>query len=154
MKKYLITVNGNKYEVEVEEIASGETVRYTAQEREKPAQDTVPAQASTATSTTKATTAAAADAATNTAPAAQAKEETVSAGVPSGAHTVTAPMPGVILSVNVNTGDTVKRGDVLLVLEAMKMENEIVAPVDGKIASVNVGKGASVNVGDVLVSIS
>ena len=63
--------------------------------------------------------------------------------------TITAPMPGTILKVNVNAGDAVKKGQVLLILEAMKMENEIVAPADGKIASVNVAKGTSVNAGDV-----
>jgi biotin carboxyl carrier protein len=62
-------------------------------------------------------------------------------------------MPGVIVDINVNTGDAVKKGDILLILEAMKMENEIVSPVDGNITSVNVSKGASVNAGDVLLSI-
>lgn len=68
-----------------------------------------------------------------------------------GSKPITAPMPGTILSVNVNSGDTVKSGQVLIVLEAMKMENEIMAPVDCRIASVKVQKGASVNSGDVLI---
>lgn len=68
-----------------------------------------------------------------------------------GGKPITAPMPGTILSVNVNSGDTVKSGQVLIVLEAMKMENEIMAPVDCRIASVKVQKGASVNSGDVLI---
>jgi biotin carboxyl carrier protein len=60
-------------------------------------------------------------------------------------------MPGTVLDIKVAAGDTVKNGDVLLILEAMKMENEIVASGDGKVVSVNVTKGASVNAGDVLV---
>jgi len=73
-----------------------------------------------------------------------------SAPVSAGATTVSAPMPGTILSVNVNAGATVKEGDVLMILEAMKMENEIMAPKAGKIASVSAAKGASVKTGDVL----
>jgi len=66
---------------------------------------------------------------------------------------VKSPMPGTIVSVKVNEGDNVKAGDVLLVLEAMKMENEIVAPIDGKITLVNTSKGANVVGGDVLITI-
>lgn len=68
-----------------------------------------------------------------------------------GSKPITAPMPGTILSVNVNNGDSVKSGQVLIVLEAMKMENEIMAPVDCRISSVKVQKGASVNSGDILI---
>jgi len=63
-------------------------------------------------------------------------------------------MPGTIVKVNVAEGDVVKKGTVLLVLEAMKMENEIMAPVDGTIAQINVAKGAAVNTGDLLLVIS
>ena len=73
--------------------------------------------------------------------------------VPAGACTVTAPMPGTILKVNVSVGDKVKKGQILLILEAMKMENEIVAAGDSTVATVNVSKGSSVNAGDVLVSL-
>ena len=69
---------------------------------------------------------------------------------PAGGEKVTAPMPGNILSVNVAAGDTVKRGQVLLILEAMKMENEIMAPCDGVIASVNTSKGSAVESGALL----
>lgn len=63
---------------------------------------------------------------------------------------VTAPMPGTILSVNVAVGDIAKRGQVLMVLEAMKMENEILSPIDGRILSVNTAKGATVESGALL----
>ena len=71
-----------------------------------------------------------------------------------GAVAVKAPMPGNILDVKVKAGDSVKAGDVLAILEAMKMENEIVAPQDGTVASVNVNKGDTVNSGDTLVSMN
>ena len=66
---------------------------------------------------------------------------------------VKAPMPGKILDVKVSQGQNVKRGDVLMVLEAMKMENEIVAPEDGTVASVQVSAGSVVEAGDVLASL-
>ena len=66
---------------------------------------------------------------------------------------VTSPMPGTILDVKCTTGAAVKKGDVLLILEAMKMENEIVSPADGTVKQVAVEKGASVGSGDVLVVI-
>lgn len=67
---------------------------------------------------------------------------------------VSAPMPGTIVSVNVSSGQSVKKGDVLVVLEAMKMENEIKAPVDGTVSSVAVNKGESVDTGATLVTIA
>ena len=72
------------------------------------------------------------------------------AAAPAGGEKVSAPMPGNILSVNVNVGDTVKRGQVLMILEAMKMENEIMSPCDGKVASINTSKGATVETGALL----
>jgi len=74
--------------------------------------------------------------------------------IPQGAVAVKAPMPGTIMKVNVTAGQAVKKGDVLCVLEAMKMENDISAPQDGVVASVNVQKGASVQGEEVLVTLN
>ena len=71
-----------------------------------------------------------------------------------GATKVTSPMPGTILAVKVSAGQEVKKGDVICVLEAMKMENDIPAPQDGVLASINIQKGASVNAGDVLATLN
>ena len=86
------------------------------------------------------------------APAAPAAAPAASAAsaAPAGGEQITSPMPGTILSVNVAVGDTVKRGQVLMILEAMKMENEIMCPCDGKIVSVNASKGAAVESGTLL----
>lgn len=133
MKSYLIRVNGNEYEVEVEEITKNpeekkSVVQETATPKEeikKPVQKVE-----------------------------RKKEETKKAAdVPQGAESINAPMPGTILSIDVNEGDEVKAGQVLLILEAMKMENEILSPRDGKVAAIHTTKGASVNTGDKLVSI-
>ena len=70
-----------------------------------------------------------------------------------GAEVISAPMPGTILSVAVKAGDTVKKGDVLAILEAMKMENEIMAPHDATVAAVHVNKGESVDTGAAIVSL-
>lgn len=87
-------------------------------------------------------------------PAAPAAPAAAPAVAPSaGGTAVKAPMPGDILDVKVNAGDTVSEGQVLMVLEAMKMENDIVAPKAGKIASINVKKGDKVNRDDLLASI-
>ena len=82
------------------------------------------------------------------APAATPVAAPVSA--PAGGEQVTSPMPGNILAVNVAAGDTVRKGQVLMILEAMKMENEIMCPCDGKIVSVSVTKGATVESGTLL----
>ena len=76
------------------------------------------------------------------------------AAAPAGAQTIKAPMPGTILKVNVSNGQAVKKGDVLFVLEAMKMENEIMAPCDGTVNGVAVNAGASVESGSALCTIA
>ena len=125
MKKYNITVNGTTYEVFVEEAdASGASV---------PAPVAQPAPVAKA----------AAPAAPKAAPAAA-----------QGGTSVTAPMPGTILAVKVSAGQSVKKGDVICVLEAIKMENDIPAPCDGVVASISVQKGASVAAGDILASLN
>ena len=83
-----------------------------------------------------------------------AKEKSVKSSSPSSdAECIKAPMPGTILSVNISKGDSVKEGQVLLILEAMKMENEIISPRDGVVESVNVNKGENVESGSPLVFI-
>lgn len=135
MRKFVINVNGNRYEVEVEEVGGSVSA---AQPAAAPVQA---APAEPARPVQKAETPA-------------APKPAVNASAPEGAVKITAPMPGTILDIVVKPGDEVKRGDILLILEAMKMENEIVSPQDGVIASVNTLKGESVNSGDLLVSIS
>ena len=103
MKNYRITVNGNVYDVEVEELGTGAATQTAA-----------PKAAPKAVAAPKAAT-----------PAATGSE---------GAVKVNSPMPGKILSVKASVGQAVKRGEVIMILEAMKMENEIVAPSDGTIA--------------------
>ena len=126
MKYYNITVNGVAYSVSVEETAAG----------------AAPVAAPAAPAAPKAPAAPAA-----------APKAAAPAGA-AGAVTVKAPMPGNILDVKVAAGASVKAGDVLVILEAMMMENEIVAPQDCTVASVNVNKGDTVNSGDVLVSMN
>ena len=125
MKNLIVTVNGVAYNVTVEE-GTG-TAAASAPVDAAPAAATAPAAAPAA-------------------PAAPAGA--------AGSVTVTAPMPGNILDVKVKAGDSVKAGDTLLILEAMKMENEISAPQDGTIASVNVRKGDVVNSGDLLCTMN
>lgn len=123
MKNYRITVNGNVYDVEVEELGTGAATQTAA-----------PKAAPKAVAAPKAAT-----------PKAAGSE---------GAVKVNSPMPGKILSVKASVGQAVKRGEVIMILEAMKMENEIVAPSDGTIASINVNEGASVEAGSVLASLN
>ena len=95
-----------------------------------------------------------ADIKTPAAPAPAAAPAAPVAPAAAGATTISAPMPGTILKVNVSNGQAVKKGDVLMVLEAMKMENEIMAPNDGTVSSVNVNAGASVEAGAVLCTLA
>ena len=121
MKKYNVTVNGTAYEVTLEAVDASEVKAAPAQAAQAPSPAPAPAPAA--------------------APAAP---------VSGGKETITSPMPGNILNVNVTNGDAVKKGDVLMILEAMKMENEIMSPCDGTVLSVNVTKGATVETGAVL----
>ena len=85
------------------------------------------------------------------APKAEAKKEVAATGA---GEAVEAPMPGTIVNVNVKNGDVVKKGQVLAILEAMKMENEIVAPRDGVVNNISVDKGQNVNHGEKLLEMA
>ncbi|MGM9645325.1 MAG: biotin/lipoyl-containing protein [Eubacteriales bacterium] len=87
-------------------------------------------------------------------PKAQAPAAAPASPVPAGAKTINAPMPGNILKVNVKEGQSVKKGDVLMILEAMKMENEIMAPADAVVSSVSVSAGSTVEAGAVLCTLA
>ena len=127
MKNYTITVNGNVYNVSVEEGAGAVAA---------------------------APVAAAPVAAPAAAPAPVAAPKAAAPAGAAGAVKVNAPMPGKILAVKTSVGAAVKKGDVVLVLEAMKMENEIVAPQDGTVASIAVSVGASVESGEVMLTLN
>ena len=133
MKNYTITVNGNVYEVTVEEGFTGKASAPAA----RPA---APAPAAPAPAAP----------APAPAPAAPAPAAAPAAG----SITVSAPMPGKILGVKTSVGAAVKKGQVILILEAMKMENEIVAPEDGTVASVNVSVGEMVEPGATLATLN
>jgi biotin carboxyl carrier protein len=124
MKKYNIIVNGNKYEVEVDEIGGAPGVVQI----QAPVDPVAPAPA-----------------------AAPAPASAPAAAPAAGAQIVESPMPGTILDILKKAGETVADGEVVLILEAMKMENEIVAPHAGTIDAV-VAKGTAVNAGDMLFS--
>ena len=123
MKRFNITVNGKAYDVAVEELDA----------------NAAPVAASPA----------AAPAASAPAPAPAA----VPAPTAGAGEAVNAPMPGTILDVKVNNGDSVTKGQVIMILEAMKMENDIVATCDGTITSLLAKKGDQVNSGDALATI-
>lgn len=124
MKNYTITVNGNVYDVTVEEGASaGAPVSQAAPKAATPK-------------------------------AAAPKAEAPKVSGTAGSIKVNAPMPGKIVAVKANPGDKVSRGQVILVLEAMKMENDIVAPEDGTVASVNVAVGSSVESGETIATLN
>lgn len=125
MKNYTITVNGKPYNVTVEEGTSSAAPVASA-----------PAPAPAA------------------APAPQAAPKAAPAPAAAGSVKVDAPMPGNILDVKVSNGTAVKAGQVLVILEAMKMENEIVAPQDGTVASINVNKGDTVEAGQTIITLA
>ena len=131
MKNYTITVNGTPYNVTVEEGAGAPVAA-------APVAAAAPAPAPAA--------------APAPAPAAAPKAATPQGSA--GSVKVEAPMPGTILDVKVSVGDSVSSGSVLCILEAMKMENEIVAPQDGTVASINVAKSDSVEAGQVIITLN
>ena len=120
MKNYTITVNGNVYDVVVEEAGGAVSAPAAAKAAPKAAPQAAPKAAVGAAGSVK----------------------------------ISAPMPGKVLKVNTSAGAAVKKGDVLLVFEAMKMENDITAPQDGTVASVNVSVGQSFEPGELLVSLN
>lgn len=128
MKKFKVTVDGRSYSVEVEELGASQTTAPAATVTSAPNVVSTPVQAT---------------------PIKEDKPAAVASGI-----TERAPMPGSVLDIKVKKGDQVKQGDVLLVLEAMKMENEIVASQDGTVMDVLVGKGDTVSMEDPLVIIS
>lgn len=134
--KYRVIVDGTAYTVEVENL--GACLR----------QASMPAPAAAPVASAPAAPAAA------PAPAPAPAAPEAPAAVAEGAMTVTAPMPGKILSIKVNVGDSVNSGDLVLLLEAMKMENEVFATATGKVTEVRVKSGDSVNTGDVLLVIA
>ena len=127
MKRYTITVNGTPYDVTVEENGSAASAPISA-----PAVPAAPAPKA----------------------AAPAPSAPAAAPAAAGAVKVESPMPGTILDVKTSVGASVNEGDVLCILEAMKMENDIVAPSAGTIASINVNKGDSVEAGQVLITLN
>ena len=141
MRRFLVTVNGRTYEVELEEVTAfpqfgnmgSRLPRYIP-----PASDAQPAAIATAPEVSEAL---------------PKDELSKPVAAPLVGARVNAPMPGKILSVKVGPGQVVKRGDVLMILEAMKMENEIQSPMDGTITAIAVAEGATVDAGATLVCI-
>ena len=133
MRKFFINVNGKKYEVEVEEVSN--EVQYQSQPiQQKVVESSVQKQNPTEKEVSS-------------------EEDKKNISIAKGTEVVYAPMPGTILNINVKEGDIVKSGQTLIILEAMKMENEIVAPKDGKVTGIYVSKGATVKTEDKLVGI-
>lgn len=126
MKQFHVTVNGKSYDVTVEEVGAGSAPVAAA-----PAPVAAPAAPAPAPAAAPAPKAAAGN-----------------------GEKVVAPMPGTILEVKASNGASVKKGDVLFILEAMKMENDIVAPCDGTVSSVLVNKGDTVGTNDALATIA
>ncbi|KUG04098.1 biotin carboxyl carrier protein of oxaloacetate decarboxylase [hydrocarbon metagenome] len=126
--KYIVTINGKNYEVEVEKGQA--SIVKTTQAAVVPVQESVPVSAAPVT------------------PAAPIVQANTVSGEP-----LKSPLPGTILDVKVHQGASVNKGDVLFILEAMKMETQIKAPRDGVVSQIIVAKGASVSTGDILLAL-
>jgi len=145
MKKFSFTINGNEYDVEIKNVEDNNAevevngftyaVQFDRSIQSSKTPKLVRTESVPSTDITR------------------SEQKTSSASVPKGGAQMKSPLPGVILDVYVNVGDTVKYGDKILCLEAMKMENIINADKDGKIVAMKVKKGDSVMEGDVLVEI-
>lgn len=142
MKEYKYTIDGNKYEVAINEVndttakvtvnGAEYTVEWEKPVEEKPIVKVHPVAAK---------------------PAAPAAPAAAPAAAPVSGNAIKTPLPGVIIDVKVNVGDTVKKGDTVVVLEAMKMENNINSDRDGKVTAIQVAKGDTVADGAVLIVI-
>lgn len=147
--KYVATINGKKYEVEVEKLEA-----YKSLDRNgvaAPAAPVLPASAPVQRPAAPAPAPVSAAPAPAPAPAAAPAPK---AAAPAGATTVEAPMPGKILNIKVSEGQAVKFGEVVVIMEAMKMETEIVAPADGTVSKILVKAGDSVDTGAALVALN
>lgn len=123
MKNYRITVNGNTYDVSVEEVSEGASV--------SPSPISQPVRTVSPT-----------------------PKKPVQSGAKQGGFKLESPMAGVVVSVPVAVGDNVTKNQAVVLIEAMKMENEIVSPVAGTIATVHVTKGQTVSAGDLLITVN
>ena len=135
MKTYKVQIENEVYEVKIEEVTEG-SVTTTA--KAEPAAPAAPAPAPTAPAA---------------APVEEVPAPTPAPAPSADATTITAPIPGTIISVNVKEGDTVTKGQTLIILEAMKLENEIVSTVDGTVTGIHTGYDQIVNAGDPLITI-
>ena len=134
MKKYLITVNQKQYEVEVEEVKSSSAGAFqNLKSAPKMKSGVSPSEIKSEKS--------------------QSSKSSKGKASEKGGHKVSAPMPGSVFKMLVSPGDEVKKGQTLLVFEAMKMENDLTAPADGTVSEITVSEGDAINVGDVLVVI-
>ncbi|HHV79885.1 MAG TPA: biotin/lipoyl-binding protein [Firmicutes bacterium] len=146
MKRYRVTVDGKTYEVEVEEIGGNVRASVASSMAVPPAPAAAPAAAAPAAARS-----------TQSVPTAPAPVTPTQATQPvmrdGNGEVIKAPLPGVITEYKVKAGDRVKKGQVLLLLEAMKMQNEIMAPRDALVKSIDNSQGANVNTGDPLLTL-
>ena len=153
MKDYSLKINGHNYDVQIDDVNEASTLAHVVVNGVSYEVEIGGAQTAASKKPQVAPAAKGANSAMIT-PATAAPSPRLAAVAPSAGYAVKCPLPGTVLSVKVAVGDTVSRGQTLVVLEAMKMESEIVAEVDGVIASIGVSKGDMVNPGDELFSIA